>query len=192
MYRVPVRSSSRSSPTMVSSSSSSSISCSALAGIAPASTAGRSAWYRGESFFDGCVVTIGLAPRSSSPASTIPLFLSFPTSARPYVAARVVEYAMAINVNRPPRMTVPIRAVAPSPTSGGQQPPNDVIDFDYWIHRLTTPAETLSKSAALPPPLPVFDKTSSRVSPRFITSYWMCFVFQMYLCFEDGPLTGFH
>jgi len=52
--------------------------------------------------------------------------------------------------------------VAPSPTSGGQQPPNDVIDIDYWIHRLSaqiTSAETL---------LPVLDKTSSRVSPRFI------------------------
>jgi len=85
--------------------------------------------------------------------------------------------------------------VTPSPTSGGQQPPNDVIDFDYWIHRLlvqTASAETLSNSTALPPPLPVFDKTSSRVSPRFIISYWMCFVFQMYLCFKGGPLTAFH
>jgi len=101
LYRVPLRSSSRSSLTMASSSSSSSISCNALAGISPASTAARSAWYRGESFFDGCVVTIGLAPRSSSPAS-----------ARPCVAARVVQYAMAINVNRPPRTTVPVRAPA--------------------------------------------------------------------------------
>jgi len=87
-------------------------------------------------------------------------------------------------------------AVAPGPTSGGQlldlsfkgagnpdctqQPPNDVTD-DYF-HRLglsvqTTSAKILSNSATLPPPLPVFDKISSRVSPRFIISYWMCFVF---------------
>jgi len=101
--------------------------------------------------------------------------------------------------------------VAPSPTSGEQlldlsfrgaghpdciqQPPNYVID--YWSHRLglsvqTTSAENLSNSATLPPPLPVFDKTSSHVSPRFIISYRMCSFFQMYLYFEDGPLTGFH
>jgi len=101
--------------------------------------------------------------------------------------------------------------VAPSATSGGQlldlsfkgtgnpdctqQPPNDMID-DYF-HRLglsvqTTSAKTHSNSATLPPPLPVFNKTSSCVSPKFIISYWMCFVFQMYLYFEDGPLTSFH
>ena len=51
-------------------------------------------------------MTNRLAPRSSSPSKVMPSFLSFPTSARPYVAARVVEYAMARNVKSPPRTTV--------------------------------------------------------------------------------------
>jgi hypothetical protein len=98
-----------------------------------------------------------------------------------------------------------------SPTSGGQpalsfkgpgnpdytqQPPDHVIE--YWYHQLglsvhTPSAETLSNSATLPsaPPPPVFDEISSRVSIKFIISHWICFVFEMYVCFEAGLLTDF-
>ena len=102
--------------------------------------------------------------------------------------------------------------VATSPTSGGQmdlpfrdagnpccmqQPPNHVID--YWFHRLglsvqTTSAETLSNlpivgTSSNPPtgvPLfPVLGEINSRVSPNFITSYCVCFAFEVYEIYID-------
>lgn len=85
----------------------------------PASTAARSAWYRGVSVRPGWLLTTLTSWLSWSSDKWISPWRFLPTSARLCVAARVVEYAMAMNVSAAPRTRTEVRVPLAAPERKG-------------------------------------------------------------------------